>query len=189
MAITLTHLPDWVAAVATTSGPLGFLVALLSLAVSAANAFRQARAEQRGLDAKIGTKFVGVRRDVDIPGEQYQIFQLRLVASEPYVVTDAGISFRSKLRLGLWVDKRQNNAGFVYEGDREIHKYLPQVVTVGETERLAIPAESPSREFWTNHYKKRRSVRCWIELGNCWIIRTESVVIQNLTRSYDAGHF
>jgi len=104
-------------------------------------------------------------------------------------VTKAGLSFRSKLGLGRWVHVEQQGCGFVKTGDPRIEDWLPRVVEAGKHERLAIPAVQPNPIFWSRHHERKRRVKCWVEVGNHWIVRTEPVVIANLVKGYDKGHF
>lgn len=181
------QVPTWMSVILAS---LGVGIAVISLVVAWYSAVRQANAEKRQIRAKLGVKFIGVRRDVTFgEEEQRQIFQVRLAAAEGFVVTKAGLSFRSKLRLGRWVHVEQQGCGFVKEGDRRIEDWLPRVVDAGKHERLAIPAVQPSVIFWARHHKRKRRVKCWVEVGNYWTVRTGPVVIVNLTKSYDPGHF
>lgn len=169
-------MPDWVTMLLTTSGPVGFVVAAASLGVAIASAVRQARAEKRYIHAKLGVKFVGVNR-IDALGEENQYYQLRLVAAEGFTLTRAGLSYRSWRRLGGWVNVAQPESGLIEQGDTAIRNWLPKSVQPDNEERLAILATEPHKRFWSEHRYNNRQVKCWIEVGNYWIVYSDKGVV------------
>jgi len=183
MQVPMPPEPDLVSTLLTTSGPLGFVIALVSLMVTVSNLRRLWRQEERLARAKVGVRFIGVINIPQESGPSLDIYQIRVAGADGLVVSGAGLSHQRRLIPG-WRRVLQPGAGFVQTGDTEIKEWLPRVVSAGQQQIVGIPAENPSLLFWGRTRSDGNRVRCWVEIGNHWIVDTEPVVVEHLKKMY-----
>lgn len=176
-----TH--EWLQTVLTTAGPLGFILALTSLLVSIGNLRRLLAQERRLARAKVGVKLIGVNNVQQGEPPALDIYQVRVAGADGLVVSGAGIAVRSRWTL-RWKYYRQDGAGLLRANNTEVKNWLPHAIKGGDQALVGIPAQEPDLGFWKTCRDKRRQVRCWVEIGNHWIVDTKTVIVQDLEKTY-----